>query len=101
MQSPAVRARYSALAQRRARGKAGESKNNNVDLQTAQILLAWESGDLSEGQVAKALQLGRVDCRMLKCRWRADGYALAAELAGKDSLDLCALLPGQIESLYD
>ncbi len=36
---------------------------SNKKLQTLFVLLAWESGDLSEGQAAKALGIDRLELR--------------------------------------
>lgn len=46
------------------------------------ILLAWEAGELSEGQAVRALQMPRVAARELRARMIACGVK-AAELLGE------------------
>lgn len=68
------------LAQRRARiyqtnhrgGRSHKTEKENM-----QILLLWEAGLLSEGQVAKALDMDRVAVRMLRDGAIASAMALA------------------------
>jgi len=84
--------RYYALATKRRR-KQPATPPHTVEWQTATILLAWEAGELSEGAVARALQLGRVECRMLRDYWISQGADLAMVLAKHESLNLETPMP--------
>jgi hypothetical protein len=69
--------RSDRLPQKKHRG----SKNSYVtDIENLQIMLAWEAGELSEGQAAKALQVERVALRDLRRIAVNSGAALAGKL---------------------
>ncbi len=54
--------RYDRIAQLRHRnGK----RSYVTEIENLKILLAWEHGDLTEGQAAKALQVDRMDARQM------------------------------------
>ena len=61
----------------------GDSRSYKTELENVQLLLAWEAGDLSEGQVATMLGVDRVSLRMMRDGAKAAGMALAEELAGE------------------
>lgn len=54
--------RADRLAQQRHRGSR---RSYVTEIENLQILLAWASGDLSEGQASKALGVGRVEARKM------------------------------------
>lgn len=76
-----------AKKQRLARlyqGKSrGDRRSYKTELENLQILLAWEAGDLSEGQVANMLDVDRVALRMMREGAIAAGMTLAEELVGE------------------
>jgi len=73
--------------QRQARlyqGKSrGDSRSHKTELENVQLLLAWEAGDLSEGQVSLALGVDRVSLRMMREGALAAGMKMAEELLPK------------------
>jgi hypothetical protein len=75
-----------AKKQRLARlyqGKSrGDRRSYKTELENLQLLLAWEAGDLSEGQVANMLDVDRVALRMMREGAIAAGMTLAEELVG-------------------
>ena len=76
-----------AKKQRLARlyqGKSrGDRRSYKTELENLQLLLAWEAGDLSEGQVANMLDVDRVALRMMREGAIAAGMTLAEELVGE------------------
>lgn len=66
--------RYMRLAQAKHRGSRQSYK---TQLENCQILLAWERGDLSEGQASKALGLNRIESRTLLAKQSEAGANLA------------------------
>lgn len=73
--------------QRMARLYQGKSRGDRhsykTELENVRLLLAWEAGDLSEGQVSRVLGIDRVSLRMMREGAVAAGMALAEELLGK------------------
>lgn len=69
-----LRKRYNRQAQQKHRGVARLSANDR--LENVLILLAWEAGELSEGQVVAALGADRLQQRSD----RIDAIKLGAEL---------------------
>ena len=69
--------RLARLYQSKSRG---DRRSYKTELENVQLLLAWEAGDLSEGQVAKILGVDRVSPRMIREGAVAAGMALAEEL---------------------
>lgn len=69
--------RYHRKAQAKHRGGGTSHKTAKED---AQIMLAWEAGDLSEGQVAAALGLDRISLRKLRDDSIAAGLAMVEAL---------------------
>lgn len=61
----------------------GDRRSYKTELENVQLLLAWESSGLSEGQVAKALNIDRVTLRMMREGAMAAGMTLAEELLGE------------------
>lgn len=59
MAHPAV-TRYNRLAQQKHRGG---KRSYVTQIEDLKICLAWESGELSEGQATKAMGYDRVTCR--------------------------------------
>jgi len=78
-----------ALQQRRARlyqGKSrGDRRSYKTELENVQILLAWESGELSEGQVARLLGVDRVSLRMMREGAIAAGMKIGEQLDRRKS----------------
>lgn len=60
----------------------GDRRSYKTELENVQLLLAWESGDLSEGQVSSMLGVDRVSLRMMREGAVAAGMALAGDLMG-------------------
>ena len=58
----------------------GDRRSFKTELENAQILLAWDAGDLSEGQAAKALDVDRLTARVMRDDMLAAGLALADKL---------------------
>ena len=54
--------RYDRLCQQKHRGS---KRSYLTEIEDLKICLAWEAGELSEGQVAKALGYDRVTCRAI------------------------------------
>ena len=82
MQTDAKR-RYDRLA------KAKERRSNRsykTELENALLLLALESTDLSEGQVARAMGLDRLAVRVLRDAAVAAGVELAEGLRRKSTV---------------
>jgi len=72
-----LKRRSDRLAQQKhRRGKASYV----TEIENLQIMLAWEAGELSEGQAAKALQVERVALRDLRRIAVNSGAALAGKL---------------------
>lgn len=72
-----VKKRNNRRSQRRFRG----DKRSPSDLyEDTAILLAWEAGDITEGQATKALGMHRVEAREAKLRIIYFGRAMAYEL---------------------
>lgn len=65
--------RYARIAQAKHR----KSRSIKTELENAQLLLAWEAEQLSEGQVASMLDLDRVSLRKL----RADAIDAGMQIA--------------------
>jgi hypothetical protein len=64
--------RYNRLAQQKHRG----SKRSFVtEIEDLKILLAWECGELSEGQVSKALKIDRISARKMRDDFVAEGIS--------------------------
>lgn len=55
-------------------------RSYKTELENAQILLAWEAAQLSEGQVARILDIDRVSLRMMREGAIAEGMNIAAAL---------------------
>lgn len=55
--------RLDRLAQQRHRGSR---RSYVTEIENLQVLLAWEAGELSEGQVATVLKMDRVSVRELR-----------------------------------
>lgn len=76
-----------AKKQRLARlyqGKSrGDRRSYKTELENVQLLLAWEAGELSEGQVSNMLGVDRVSLRMMREGAVAAGMTLAEELVGE------------------
>lgn len=76
-----------AKKQRLARlyqGKSrGDRRSYKTELENVQLLLAWEAGHLSEGQVSNMLGVDRVSLRMMREGAVAAGMTLAEELLGE------------------
>jgi hypothetical protein len=62
------------LYQAKHRGTACSLK---TELENAQLLLAWETGNLSEGQFAKVLGIDRLAARVMRDEAVAEGMQLA------------------------
>jgi len=60
-----------------------DRRSYKTELENLQLLLAWEAGDLSEGQVANMLDVDRVALRMMRDGAIAAGMTLAEELVGE------------------
>ena len=73
--------------QRMARLYQGKSRGDRhsykTELENVRLLLAWEAGNLSEGQVSRLLGIDRVSLRMMRERAVAAGMELAEELVGE------------------
>lgn len=65
--------RYDRLAKQRERGS---SRSYVTEIEDLKILLAWEAGELSEGQAMKALGVDRVSARVKKQEAIKEGAAL-------------------------
>ncbi len=78
----AKKQRQARIAQNKHRGS---KRSYKTELETAQILLAWESEQLSEGQVSRALDLDRVTVRMLREGAILSGMTLCAALLPVDT----------------
>lgn len=64
--------RYNRLAKQKERG----SKRSYVtEIEDLKILLAWEAGELSEGQASKILGIDRIAARIKRDEAVADGIA--------------------------
>lgn len=63
--------------QAKSRGSAISFK---TELENAQIILAWECGDLSEGQVSEIFNTDRVSVRKMRDDVRAAGIKIAEAL---------------------
>ena len=61
----------------------GDRRSYKTELENVQLLLVWEAGDLSEGQVAGLLGVNRVSLRMMRDGAKAAGMALANELTNE------------------
>ena len=61
----------------------GDSRSYKTELENVQMLLAWESGDLSEGQLSRALGIDRVTLRMMRDGALASGVKIAGDLLAK------------------
>lgn len=72
MKHPAI-TRYNRLAQQKHRNSL---RSYVTELEDLKICLAWESGELSEGQAAKALNYDRVTLRGI----REDGIKAGRDL---------------------
>jgi len=59
------------------------SRSYKTESENLGLLLAWEAGDLSEGQVVKALGIDRMTLRIMRDGARASAMALAEELLGE------------------
>lgn len=70
--------------QRRMRAYQAKSRGDRVSHKTeaenALLLFAWEAGDLSEGQMARALDIDRVTLRKMRDDARTKALALAEQL---------------------
>lgn len=77
-----------ALQQRKHRAyqakHRGSGTSSKTALENTQMLMAWEAGLLSEGQVSAALSLDRVAVRIMKDDAINAGVRLAALLLQKD-----------------
>jgi hypothetical protein len=72
-----LKSRSDRLYQQKHRG----SKTSPVtDLEDALVVLAWEAGELSEGQAAAALGVDRLGARLRREALLARGITLAYEL---------------------
>lgn len=77
LRDESVKRRSDRLAQQKHRkGKASYV----TEIENLQIILAWEAGELSEGQAAKALRVERVALRDLRRIAVNSGAALAGRL---------------------
>ena len=66
--------RYDRLAKQKERG----SKRSYVtEIENLKIILAWEAGELSEGQAARAIQVDRVTLRDMRIEAINSGEGLA------------------------
>lgn len=65
---------------RHQRTSRGGKTSHRDNYENAAILLAWESGEITEGQAARALRLDRVSARELKLKSTALGRAIAFSL---------------------
>jgi predicted ArsR family transcriptional regulator len=75
--TPRLKARADRASQRKKRG----SKTSPVtDLEDALVVLAWEAGELTEGQAAAALGVDRLGARLRREALLARGITLAYEL---------------------
>lgn len=74
----------SAAKQRKARQYQAKSRGDRVSHKTeaenALLLFAWEAGDLSEGQLSRALDIDRVTLRKMRDDARTKALALAEQL---------------------
>ncbi len=61
----------------------GDRRSYKTELENVQILLAWEAGEMSEGQVANMLNVDRVSLRMMREGAVAEGMEIAEELLDK------------------
>ena len=61
----------------------GDRRSYKTELENVQILLAWEAADLSEGQVARMLDVDRVTLRQMREGAIVEGIKLADELLGE------------------
>lgn len=75
--SEILQKRTERLYQRRHRGGKRSASDES---ENAAIMLAWEAGEITEGQAAKALGVDRVSAREMKLKAVALGRALAQEL---------------------
>lgn len=75
--SKIIQRRTERLYQRRHRG---DKHSASDEAENAAIVVAWEAGEVTEGQAARALGLDRVSARELKLKTIALGRALTHEL---------------------
>jgi hypothetical protein len=75
-----LKRRQQRADQRKSRGDKSSGRDG---LEDSAILLAWEVGELTEGQAARALRVDRVALREMKLRLVAVGRALAHHLLSK------------------
>lgn len=61
----------------------GDRRSYKTELENVQLLLAWEAGELSEGQVSSMLCVDRVSLRMMRDGAKAAGIALFNELTNE------------------
>lgn len=69
--------RIDRLAQQRHRGSR---RSYVTEIENLKILLAWEAGELSEGQAMKAIGVDRVTARGMKCDAIREGGEMIAAL---------------------
>ncbi len=63
-----------------AKHRGGTACNYRTEMEDALIMLAWEAGELSEGQVARALALDRVSARVMKLEATRKGAEIGTRL---------------------
>jgi hypothetical protein len=74
---PERKRRLDRLSQQKHR----DSKRSYVtEIENLQIILAWEAGELSEGQAAKALEVDRVTARDMRLRAIQAGARLITQV---------------------
>lgn len=78
----AQKRRSDRLAKQRLRNS---ERSYVTEVEDLQIMLAWESGQLSEGQAMKALGTSRIDARRMKQQATAKGCELGESLFDQNS----------------